>query len=96
MKTMWTGALLAALVFVGGCDSKNVPPGGECKYDQDCDKNSAACLIAAGAEAGYCTRACQLSTGGLNGTQPQCPKGMVCQPADQEHFVLGSTYCVKQ
>jgi hypothetical protein len=97
MKTMITMALFAALVLAGGCEKKNVPLGGECKYDEDCDKNGVACLIAEGAETGYCTKPCQLSTGGLNdATEQQCPESMACERAAQEHFVLGASFCVKQ
>lgn len=97
MKTVTTVALFAALVFVGGCEKKNVPLGGECKYDEDCDKNGVACLIAPEAETGYCTKPCELSTGGLNAnTEPQCPDSMTCERAASGHFVLGATYCVKK
>lgn len=94
MKTL---LLVVLAIGSSACNKHNVPLGGACDANEDCDTSTLGCFKPPGQDKGYCSQTCQVTP--LPGVKPGGPgcesAGLVCKKADSAHRLLGEEFCVK-
>ncbi len=87
--------LLCALVVSAACNKHDVPLGGACSVNEDCDQTALACVKPAGAAQGFCSTTCSIAPPGTTvQSNVSCERaGLTCQKHATPHPILQDAYC---